>query len=619
MVTTELGACEWFVWDLRRSNLIDRGQLDQIIGEFLSKNPRAEPPALAEYLTDKNILTKFQADRLLQGKTQGFVLGPFTLMDSLGAGSMGTVYKAQSKTDNLWYAVKVLPRRSMWNVRIARRKVRSFEQARHPSVVPFVDVGTSGGMHYLAWPYVEGEILEKVMAQKNKLPPDLAAHYALQVAEGLDVCHQQGLIHGLLKPSNLMICANHEVKILDFGIGCLLAETEGESLVDTMSTANSVASGLDCASPESIMDPTNLTPAGDQYSLGCILYFMLTGQYPFPDGSSAEKMMAHQFKEPTPISELNPEVPAELVGIVERLMKKSPQDRFPSSTDVVENLKQVAKSPGPVPRQQARSLPTRDAFVTSKPNQPIAPEGLKSFPGLAAHQASPKNPVDVSAPTPRPQALGTLPTRNSLKGVVAPPPHHEVFEIRVLLIADLENLGPGAQADFESRGAGIDAADHPRHAVLARAAENHHETDDGQDDVHDDAGGNDEHALAHRFAAERARVLLAAVAAFVAIDLADHLHVTAQGKQGQLVGGFPPFEPAAGDGGPEADAEGGDMHIAPLGRQEMAQLMKEDHQGKPQGCLEDGQQAFGIEFYGQENHQRDHDGQHGAVLDPPIA
>src|SRR2546427_550337 len=294
MVTWELGACEWFVWDLRRSNLIDRGQLDQVIGEFMQSNPRAEPPALAEFLVSKGILSQFQADRLLAGKTQGFVLGPFTLMDALGAGSMGTVYKAQSKNDSHAYAVKVLPRRSMWNVRIARRKVRAFEQCRHPSVVPFVDVGTAGGMHYLAWPYVEGEPFDKVVQQHGKIAPVLAAWYALQVAEGLETCHHQGLFHGLLKPSNLMLGPDEQIYILDFGIGTLLAETEGESLVDTMSTANSVTSGLDCASPESIMDPTNLTPAGDQYSLGCVLYFCLTGQYPFPEGSAAEKMMAHQ-------------------------------------------------------------------------------------------------------------------------------------------------------------------------------------------------------------------------------------------------------------------------------------------------------------------------------------
>jgi serine/threonine protein kinase len=413
MVTTELGACEWFVWDLRRSNLIDRGQLDQIIGEFLSKQPRAEPPALAEYLIGKNILTSFQAERLLQGKTQGFVLGPFTLMDALGAGSMGTVYKAQSKTDNQWYAVKVLPRRSMWNVRIARRKVRSFEQARHPSVVPFVDVGTAGGMHYLAWPFVEGETLDKVMARESKIPAGTAAGYALQVAEGLEVCHQQGLIHGLMKPSNLMISAGQDIKILDFGIGCLLAETEGESLVDTMSTANSVASGLDCASPESIMDPTNLTPAGDQYGLGCVLYFLLTGQYPFPDGSAAEKMMAHQFKEPTPISQLNPDVPPELIAIVERLMKKAPGDRFGSAAEVVEALQPLARTAAPTARPSLRSA--------AKAGLPPAPEGLVSL--SSSHFGGPaKQPVSVSAPTPRPQTLGPLPTRSSLKGAASPPP-----------------------------------------------------------------------------------------------------------------------------------------------------------------------------------------------------
>jgi serine/threonine protein kinase len=421
MVATELGACEWFVWDLRRSNLIDRGQLDQVIGEYLSKHPRAEPPALAEYLVGKSILTQFQADRLLQGKTQGFVLGPFTLMDALGAGSMGTVYKAQSKTDNLWYAVKVLPRRSMWNVRIARRKVRSFESARHPSVVPFVDVGTAGGMHYLAWPYVEGDSLDKIMAQQGKISHHLAANYAMQVAEGLDVCHQHGLIHGLVKPSNLMIDAEQQVKILDFGIGCLLAETEGESLVDTMSTANSVASGLDCASPESIMDPTNLTPPGDQYSLGCVLYYMLTGQYPFPDGSAAEKMMAHQFKEPTPINELVPEVPAELVAVVERLLKKAPEQRFASAAEVAEALKPLGKTPTFAARPQPRSLPGREIHAATKPAAPAVPEGLKSL--GAGNQPGPvKPPVSVSTQTPKPAGLGSLPTRNSLKGGASPSP-----------------------------------------------------------------------------------------------------------------------------------------------------------------------------------------------------
>jgi len=400
MVTTELGACEWFVWDLRRSNLIDRGRLDQVVGEFLQKNPRAEPPALADFLIAQNILTGFQAERLLQGKTQGFVLGPFTLMDALGSGSMGTVYKAHNKTDNQWYAVKVLPRRSMWNVRIARRKVRSFEQCKHPAVVPFVDVGTAGGMHYLAWPHVEGETLDKVVQRQGKLSAGDVGNFAMQIAEGLEVCHQQGLFHGLLKPSNIMVGPERQVYILDFGIGCLLAETEGESLVDTMSTANSVTSGLDCSSPESIMDPTNLTPTGDQYSLGCVMYYMLSGQYPFPDGSAAEKMMAHQFKQRKALAELAPDTPPELIAVVEKLMQKKPENRFTSVGQIVEELRPWVRSHSDVqPRPQARHLP---------PGRPASA-------AASAGQASPRS-VAPSAPTPRPQAMGNLPTRSTLRG-----------------------------------------------------------------------------------------------------------------------------------------------------------------------------------------------------------
>src|SRR5262249_36663910 len=173
----------------------------------------------------------------------------------------------QSKTDNRFYAVKVPPRRSMWNVRIARRKVRAFEGVRHPAVVPFVDVGTAGGMHYLAWPLVEGEPLDKLVERSGKLTVGQAAAPALHVADGVEACAERELFHGLLKPSNLMLGPDQQVRILDLGIGCLLAETDGESLVDTMSTANAVASGLDCASPEGVMDPTKLTPASDQYSL----------------------------------------------------------------------------------------------------------------------------------------------------------------------------------------------------------------------------------------------------------------------------------------------------------------------------------------------------------------
>lgn len=409
MVTAELGACEWFVYELRRSNLIDRGQLDQLVGEFLKRNPRAEPPALAQYLVTQNALSPFQAERVLSNKAQGLVLGPYVLTDALGSGSMGTVYRAVSKTDGKAYAVKVLPRRSMWNVRLARRQVRAFGQFNHQAVVPFVDVGTAGGTHYLVWPLVQGEPLDGVVQRLGKLSAEQAAQVGVQVANGLVACHSQSLFHGLLKPSNIMVGPDFQVAILDFGIGSLLAENEGESLVDTMSTANTLTSGLDCASPESIMEPTNRTPAGDQYSLGCVLYYCVTGRYPFADGSAVEKMMAHQFKAPAPVKELEPTVPDALVEVIERLMQKKPEDRFASADEAADRLLPLtAGRPvnGALPEAPAAApayTPRPSSFIPPSAPKPTRPSSFVLPPPNGAQAASAAPAPLFPTPPPFPQ------------------------------------------------------------------------------------------------------------------------------------------------------------------------------------------------------------------------
>ena len=478
MVTSDLGACEWFVWDVRRSGLIDRGPLDTIVGEYLKRNPRAEAPALAEFLVEQGTITAFQAERILNGKSQGLVLGPFVLLDAIGAGSMGQVYKASSKNDAQQYAVKVLPRRSMWNVRLARRQVRSFSNFQHPAVVPFMDVGTAGGLHYLVWPLVEGNTLDALVSHHGKLPYGQAALYAVQIAQGLAVAHANSLFHGLLKPSNVMIGSDNQARMLDFGIGSLLVENEGESLVDTMSTANTLTSGLDCASPESIMEPTNRTPAGDQYSLGCTLYYALTGRVPFPEGSAVEKMMAHQAKDPLEISEFAPDVPAGLAAVVKKLMAKNPDERYSGCDVVVEALEpflgdmrsipggvpksgsgrvsmnNLSRSPGgssgrlpglgsrpgshsgssfpaaggsklPAPAPSGSRLPSRPAAaaVAERP-------GVKINPMPPSHAGTKLPPVapGPKSQTPPPVRGPSLPSRASLQGNAPPPVQHQYEE-----------------------------------------------------------------------------------------------------------------------------------------------------------------------------------------------
>jgi serine/threonine-protein kinase len=441
MVSSDLGACEWFVWDLRRSGLIDRGQLDQVIGEFLKRNPRAEPPALAEYLVGNGVLSPFQAERILQGKTQGLVLGPYVLVDTVGSGSMGQVFKAQSKTDNQWYAVKVLPRRSMWNVRLARRQVRAFSQFTQPAVVPFMDVGTSGGLHYLVWPLVEGETLENVVNRNGKLSSEQTALIGHQLAQGLTQSHQNGIFHGLLKPSNVMLGKDGQARILDFGIGSLLVENEGESLVDTMSTANTLTSGLDCASPESIMEPTNRTPAGDQYSLGCVLYFCLAGRYPFPDGTAVEKMMSHQFKQPTPLQDVVPGTPQGLIAIVERLMQKAPESRYSGADEIVEALQPFVNDPlsTTANRKSSGSMggfaPTpnigRSSFAT--PTSSPTPVPPIESPRVVQPPVPPPPAPPVFAPAPMPVATPVPP---------APAPNRSWLEAKAPAPAPMPSPNP---------------------------------------------------------------------------------------------------------------------------------------------------------------------------------
>jgi serine/threonine-protein kinase len=447
MTNADLGTAEVFISELRRSNLVERGELDHLLEDFLRRNPRCDAVALAEHLVERSVLTPFQAERVFSGKTQGMVLGAYVLTDSIGSGSMGSVYKAVSKNDRRTYAVKVLPRRSMWNVRLARRQVRAFSQFQHPTVVSFVDVGTSGGLHYLVWNFVEGETLEAMIQRRGKLDGSTTAQIGLQVAAGLVASHGQGLFHGFLKPSNIMIGEGGQVRILDFGIGSLLAENEGESLVDTMSTSNTLTSGLDCASPESIMEPTNRTPAGDQYSLGCVLYFCLTGRYPFSEGSAVEKMMAHQFKQPPSVQSLAPETPPDLAVVIDRLMQKKPEDRYHGADGAVEAL--MALAPKNMPAQVAQAMvqtptppltarsnlarPRPSAAAMQLPQAPPAPEPsslINSSPMLnpdlmpqsrqSTSRPSQHSKVSMPAPAPAPAPAPVLPTRQSFN--TQPPP-----------------------------------------------------------------------------------------------------------------------------------------------------------------------------------------------------
>jgi hypothetical protein len=374
------------VQELSECQLISEEQGRQI-ARFLRESA-GEPAALAEFLAGKGILTPLQADLAAQGRVRELVYPGFVLTEVLGSGSMGTVYKARSTKEGSCYAVKVVARRNVVSLQAVVDKVKALKEIRHPRVSALVHIGALGERVYLAWPFLEGgEKLDAVVARQGKLMPRQAVQIGLQVASGLQAYHKLGLYHGLLKPSDILIGADRRVRLLDFGVGFLLACERGKSLLDTMTNTKALARGLDCTSPEAILNPLDRGPAGDQYSLGCILYYCLAGQYPFTDPQPVKKMMAHQFEEPQPIRELNAKVSPRLAALISRLMRKSPEERFASTDEAVVALQAMyAELAGHQTPRGGISVVNARSGATAPAEEEEAPPPVEDE-AAAAHQA----------------------------------------------------------------------------------------------------------------------------------------------------------------------------------------------------------------------------------------
>lgn len=331
----------WFVKELTAARVFEPAQLAPYLSEFKASQRGGDAVALADFFVGSGLLTRFQADRCLAGAAKHLVLGPYFLAECVGSGSFGEVYQAIGRSDRKRYAVKVLPLRSLWNVKQAKQQVHAFAALpKHPAIVPFVDVDSAAGSHYLVWPFIEGQTLAARVREKGPASVAAALQVMTQAAEGLAVCHAHGIAHGLVNPSNLLIGTDGQIRILDLGVGAILSENiaDDESMLDTMSAANATMGMLECCAPETLNSPTLRDPAGDIYSFGCTFHFLLTGQLPYPDGNVIDKVLAHQTAPPPSVRARNPNVPGWIDDLIQRLMAKAPSRRPASMAEVVTKL-----------------------------------------------------------------------------------------------------------------------------------------------------------------------------------------------------------------------------------------------------------------------------------------
>lgn len=344
-----------FEADLVRSGLMARPDVAGARAQ-LDPAPAADDPEaavrLARLLIEQGRLTRYQANKLLNGNTFGFFLGGCRVLRRLGEGGMGKVYLAEREGDGRRVAVKVLPpQKAQEESQALARFLREVELSRrliHPNVARLLDYGREGDVYFMVLEYVPGASLYDLVKGQGGGPlrvPD-AARYFLKVLDGLQAAHAAGLVHRDIKPSNLMVTPEGDAKILDLG----LARGSGVGEEGPLTRPGAVVGTLDYASPEQLQDASRADARSDLYSLGCTIYFALAGRPPFEGGDLINKIYKQRMEDADPLERVARGVPPPFAAIVRKLMAKEPADRY---QDVAELRTDLARWADP---RRARAL-----------------------------------------------------------------------------------------------------------------------------------------------------------------------------------------------------------------------------------------------------------------------
>ncbi|MEX2558463.1 MAG: serine/threonine-protein kinase [Pirellulales bacterium] len=355
------------------SGLVTQQELEEAI-ELVradAERPEAAPSdeRIAARLVELGRLNRWQAQELRKGRTK-FTLGPYHCIDSIGRGGMGEVYKAEHSIMGRVVAVKVLPRSKSSPEAIASfaREIRTQAQLDHQNLVRAYDAGHDGNVHFLVTEYVPGLDLRKLVRRQGRLGMSAAAAIIVQAANGLGYAHSRGLIHRDVKPGNLLVTPDGHTKVSDLGLAGYFDESDQ---VDVH--GSKVVGTADYLAPEQITEPNRLSPASDIYSLGCTLYYAVTGKVPFPGGTSREKAHRHCQVLPLDPRRKNPELSDEFVDVIADMMVKSPDERLQTASEVVERLAPWMPGPEAAVRQQAQVAGIGVPVDRSPPRRPILP------------------------------------------------------------------------------------------------------------------------------------------------------------------------------------------------------------------------------------------------------
>ena len=404
--------------------------------------------AIAERLYELGVLTSYQQRKLRIGRLSELLFGPFLVLDKIGEGGMGKVYRAYQLRVRRLVALKVVRPQLASNKTVLHRYKREAAAAAaldHPNIVKLYDADEVNGRYYLEMEFVDGIDLARMVKEFGK-PPTIglaqyseACEYVRQAALGLQQAHDQRFVHRDIKPSNLLVSGHRAlpgtdgkavVRILDMGLVRSLSDDDEEFRAD-LTRDGTVVGTPDYMAPEQAKNSKTVDARADLYSLGCTLFFLLKGQPPFAEGSPIEKLLKHQVDPAPDLRKARPDVPAGVAAIVDRLLRKNPADRYQTATEVAHALAPfsgavgltfapAASRSGRMPMPEAFSF--TDEFVapvvetppTKAPAPPAAPAPSVRLrvvrPAGASGPPSSVSPLQVpAAPAPSPSRTVAVP------------------------------------------------------------------------------------------------------------------------------------------------------------------------------------------------------------------